>query len=245
MKTLKCILSTILLLSITGYLQARPFSNARLMMSETSDRHLSGFNAIDLAGPFDVYIKQGSTESVNVDAPHDVIDRVITEVNNGILKIYTRHDTWNWGNWWGNHKKIIVYVEVKDINSINISGSGDIYFKEGITANSLKLRISGSGDILGKVNVKMLDSSISGSGDMKLWGKAEESTVRIVGSGDFTAHDLVTISTNVHLTGSGDARINASEKIAATVNGSGDVHYSGAARNISSSKSGSGDISRD
>jgi hypothetical protein len=52
------------------------------------------------------------------------------------------------------------------------------------------------------------------------------------------------VNTAVHISGSGDASINASNKIDASVSGSGDIHYTGAAKNISSSKSGSGDISR-
>jgi hypothetical protein len=179
-----------------------------------------------------------------VEAPADIMDHIITEVNGGVLKIYNKHDGWSWGNWWGNHKKVVVYVTAKDLNSINISGSGDVFFKDGLSTNALKLKISGSGDMMGKLSVKTLESSISGSGDMKLSGRAESSTVSMVGSGDFTARDLLTVSTNVHVSGSGDAKINASDKVDATVRGSGDIHYTGGAKNIHQSKSGSGDITR-
>jgi hypothetical protein len=213
-------------------------------IADVSDRHLSGFNAVELGGSFDVYITQGSTESVKVEAPSDVMNHIITEVSGGVLKIYNKHDSWHWGNWWGNHKKIVVYVSAKALNAVSISGSGDVFFKEGLSGNSLKLRISGSGDMLGKVSVKNLESSISGSGDMKLSGNADSSTVSVVGSGDFTARNLVTVNSAVRVSGSGDADINASDKIDAAVIGSGDVRYTGSAKNISKSKTGSGDISR-
>jgi hypothetical protein len=244
MKTLTKILFVAFIIVIVGQSFTIPDKISGNKIAETSNRHLSGFNGVHVAGPFDVYITQGSTESVKVEAPADVIDRVLTEVKDGVLKVYNKHDTWNWGNWWGNHKKIIVYVTAKDLNNITISGSGDVTFKEGITTSALKLRISGSGDMTGKVDVKNLESSISGSGDMKLSGRAETSTVRVVGSGDFTARNLVTVSSEVRVTGSGDAEINASDRVDAAVSGSGDVHYTGDAKNVSSSKSGSGDISR-
>ena len=95
----------------------------------------------------------------------------------------------------------------------------------------------------GRVDAKTLESDISGSGDMKLSGHADNSTVSVVGSGDFTAHGLTTMSTTVHVSGSGDADINASDKLDASVVGSGDVNYSGHPKNIHKSKSGSGDIS--
>ena len=208
------------------------------------DRHLSGFNAIDAAGSFDVYITQGANESVKVDAPADVIDRIVTEVDGGTLRIHDKHGSWSWGDWWGGgHKKIAVYVVVNQVNSIGITGSGDVYFKEGIRSSNLKLWVSGSGDVYGKVDAKSLECDISGSGDMKLAGHAESSSVSVSGSGDFTARDLATTNTSVHVSGSGDASINVSNSLDASVSGSGDVSYSGSPQHVIKSKSGSGDIS--
>lgn len=244
MKSFAKILLAVMLLIAGTHAFAKSNLAAKANASEIVDRHLSGFNAVNVAGPYDVYIKQGATESVKVEAPADMIDRILTEVNGGVLKIYSRHNNWNWGFSWGNHRKIVVYVVAKDLNSINISGSGDVSFKEGITANSLKLRITGSGDMTGRVEAKTLESSITGSGDMRLSGHAENSAVSVVGSGDFTARNLITVNSSVRVAGSGDAYVNASQRVDAAVNGSGDVHYTGAAKSINSKKSGSGDISR-
>ncbi|ASU32610.1 head GIN domain-containing protein [Mucilaginibacter xinganensis] len=242
MKSIAKIMLAALLLTGAGYTYAKPNPNVKVLSAEIVDRHLSGFNGVNVAGPFDVFIIQGSTESVKVEAPSDVIDRIITEVNNGVLKVYSKHDNWNWGNWFGNHKKIAVYVVAKDLNAVSITGSGDVSFKEGLTTNSLRLKISGSGDMSGKIDVKSLESSISGSGDMRLAGRANTSTVSLVGSGDYTARNLETATTMIRLTGSGDAYVNASEKIDAALHGSGDIHCSGNPKNVSKSKNGSGDI---
>jgi len=247
MKLLTRLFLSAALLSAPAYVFANSHTTTiNTNQYKTEDRHLSGFNAVDLEGSFDVFLTQGSTESVRVEAPEDVIHRILTEVHDGVLKIYNRHDVgFHWGDWFGSHhKKIAVYVTVKDINSINVSGSGDISFKEGITANTLKIRVSGSGDMVGKVNVKTLESSVSGSGDVKLSGSADNSTVSVVGSGDFTARNLVTINTAVRVSGSGDVDINASNKVEASVSGSGDVHYNRGVKSVSASKSGSGDIER-
>src|ERR1022692_2554701 len=143
MRSLTKILLAAILIAGAGFTIAKPHLTVKVSPSEIVDRHLSGFNAVNVAGPFDVDIIQGTTESVKVEAPADEMDRILTEVNGGVLKIYSKHEMWSWGDWWGHHKKILVHVTVKDVNSINISGSGDVFFKEGITANSLKLRISG------------------------------------------------------------------------------------------------------
>ncbi len=209
--------------------------------ADTQDRHLSGFNGLSVSGSFDVYLTQGATESVRVEAPKDVIDRIITDVQGGVLNIYNKKG-FNWHDWNFGHQKMVVYVTVKDINSIGVSGSGDVYFKEGISAGALKIRVSGSGDVTGKLTAKTLETGISGSGDVKLNGRADNTTVSVSGSGNFSGRDLVTVSTAVRVTGSGDATINASDRIDASVSGSGDISYTGSAKHVSTSKSGSGDI---
>jgi hypothetical protein len=210
--------------------------------SRIEDRHLTGFNAISLSASYDVYITQGTAESVKVEASDEDQEHIVTEVSGGVLNIYEKHNHglhWNWGN-----KKQVVYVVARDINSISISGSGDVFFKSGINTNSMKIKISGSGDIVGRLTVKTLDATISGSGDVRLSGRAGDSNVRVSGSGDFEGRDLVTASTAVRVVGSGDATVNAGTKIDAAVSGSGDISYTGGAKQVSISKAGSGDIHR-
>jgi len=222
--------------------------------SKIVDRNLSGFTSIKIAGPFDVHLVQGTVESVKFEKPNDIPEeRIVTEVDKGVLKIHNKHDNWGWsfnswysekGVWRARRKKIVVYITARDLNAISISGSGDITFDGGVTATSLNLRVRGSGHMQGKVEVKTLTSRISGSGNMKLSGSAESSRVKVVGSGNFTARDLVTVNSAAHVSGSGKAEVNASDKVDAAVRGSGDISYTGTAKIVSKSKSGSGEINR-
>jgi hypothetical protein len=246
MRSLTKILLAAILLSAPVFTYAKAHPSEETVFSKIEDRHLSGFNALDLAGSFDVYITQGSTESVKVEAPDNIIDHIITEVSGGVLKVYNKNDNgFRWGDLFGNHKKIAVYVVVKDVNSIGLTGSGDVFFREGIHTNTLRLRVSGSGDMSGTVDAKTVETSISGSGDVKLSGRADNSTVSVGGSGDYSGRNLVTINTAVRVSGSGDASVNASNRVDASISGSGDIRYTGGAKSVSSSKSGSGDIGRD
>ena len=216
------------------------------------DRQLPAFSSIRIAGPFEVHIIQGTTESIKYELPADVVGRVITEVEDGVLKIRNKHDNWGWGydSWyseksvWRNHKKIVVFVSAKKLDGLSVSGSGHAIFNEGIASQELSLRTSGSGDIVGKIEVKTLWSHISGSGSIKLSGTAESSTVKVSGSGNFSSRNLLTANSTAHVSGSGRVEINASDKIDAIVHGSGGVNYTGSAKNVYSSTSGSGVVSR-
>ena len=245
----------LLILFITGncYAFAKPDTTSKADSTYvTVDRHLTGFNSLHISGPFDVKITQGTVESVTLDAPKNILDRIVTEVNNGELRITNKHDNWGWSekswwsdkSWWRHHKKILVHVTVKDLNSIKLSGSGSALFENGITTNALKLTVRGSGNIEGKVQVKKLESSISGSGGIKLSGTAESSAIGVTGSGSFTAPELITSNSAVHLSGSGGAKINATDKVDAAISGSGGVSYTGTAKIVNTKKSGSGSVSR-
>jgi hypothetical protein len=242
MKLITRSLLACLLVTGLAYTFAAPAASAQ---QKIEDRHLSGFHAVDVGGPFDVKLTQGSTESVRVEAPADLMSHITTEVSDGVLKIYNKHnDMFHWGDLF-HHKKVLVYVTAKDVNSIVVSGSGDVTFREGIHGDKMNLHVSGSGDLDGQLEVKTLETSISGSGDVKLSGHAETSQVRVSGSGDYRAGGLHTSNTDVHVSGSGDASIYASNRVDASVSGSGDIRYSGSPKNVYKSKSGSGDIGGD
>ncbi|QEC75989.1 head GIN domain-containing protein [Mucilaginibacter ginsenosidivorax] len=244
MKTLsKILLIAALITGTAGYTIAKTNTPTDEVTQNTEDRHLSGFTSVSVAGSFDVVITQGATESVKVQAPSDVISRIITEVEGNTLKIYTKSDNdWHWFD--GGHKKVMIYVSIKEVNGVSLSGSGDVSFREGLRAGSFRLKLTGSGDVSGKLWVKNLDVNLAGSGDIKISGTADNSNISVAGSGDYTARDLTTNTASVRVAGSGDARVNVSQKLEASVVGSGDVYYTGSVKSVSSSKIGSGDVSR-
>lgn len=211
--------------------------------TEIQDRHLSGFSSIEASGSFDVFITQGSAESVKVEAEHDDLDKIVTEVKNGVLHIDNKRSVggmnWDWGN-----KKRIVRVVVRNLNAVNVNGSGDVAFNEGLRTQSFAMMVRGSGDVEGRIEAENLEFGLSGSGDVSVSGRANNLNVKVSGSGDFDARKLQTVNAAVKLSGSGDAVVNASQRVDAKLSGSGDIRYTGTAKQISTSKSGSGDIGR-
>ncbi len=235
--------------SICGFAQSSPQIQDTTYTITTRD--VQGFDKIHLQGPFNLYISQGTTESLKMDAPNEILSRMVVEVNGHTLNIHNKHDNWGQGynswysdkSWWHNHKRITVYITVKNLERLHVSGSGNVYFTGGITAESLRLRTAGSAKVDGKVDVKKLYSRMSGSGNIKLAGSAGSLRVRMSGSGNFSAREMATVNSHVHVSGSGHAEVNVSDDLRASVRGSAHVGYTGTAK-ISSSKSGSGVVSK-
>ena len=145
---------------------------------------------------------------------------------------------------------------------IAIAGSGDVKFKT-VRADQLKIAIAGSGDVTidavesqsvdagiqgsGDIRLPMLQAkrvniSVKGSGDVSAAGTADKVDVEIMGSGDVRTRKLVAREANVTIMASGDAQVYASEKLTATVQGSGDVRYAGSPANVTRTVRGSGSI---
>jgi len=72
-----------------------------------------------------------------------------------------------------------------------------------------------------------MTSDIAGSGSIHLSGKADVHQASITGSGEINAFGLETQNASLSITGSGDCKVNASEKLQAKITGSGDVLYKG------------------
>ncbi len=229
---------------ITGTVQtfANPVTTATVNVVNTEDRQVSDFKGINISGSYNYYIKQGNTTAVRVEAPAKLLPYIITEVKNGVLNVYTKNNT-NWSNLF-NNEEIAVYITAKDINSIKLSGSGDVFFKEGINTKEISVTLSGSGDVAGKINATSVECILTGSGDMEITGRAENAKIKLTGSGDLSAGNLQTANVNVEVVGSGDVSVNASNSLKAKVSGSGDIRYTGNPKNILKSTSGSGDIER-
>ena len=219
-------------------------SNINNSIGQVQDRHLSGFSSIKLSASFDVYITQGNIGSVKVQAPANKQNAIKTSVNNGVLTITTDHNYSNSGDEWGNDKQTRIYVVVKSINAIAVNGSGNVNFDKGLVAAQLNLSVTGSGDVKGRIDTKTLNAQIAGSGDVAIIGKATTVNVAISGSGDYRCKELITQHTAISLSGSGDAEVHADSRLDAVLNGSGDIRYTGAATQVSTSKNGSGDIER-
>lgn len=246
MKTLTTFLCAVLFLMGTGMAAAQ--SN----LTDTVDRHLSGFDRIKIQGPFKVYITQGDVESVKLLASPEAISRTISTVDGHTLKVRNKYYSWSWGpkrwfrrkdQWNTPREEVTVYITVRDVNSITVSGSGNVIFTDAIATNSLAIRLRGSADLSGNVSTQKLTSRISGSGKIKLAGTATDARIRLSGSANFSAPQLVTETARVHISGSGHASVNASDQVNATLHGSAGLRYTGTAK-ISSSKSGSASINR-
>jgi hypothetical protein len=189
------------------------------------NRKVGEFSEIGLSISADLYLSQGSTNEVVIEADEDVLEKIITEVRGNELVIKFE----KWYNYRGTGK-INVYVTAKNINKLVISGSGDIIAKTQIKAERMDFVISGSGSVLiDDLVVKDIHAIISGSGDIRVGGNtvANELDVTVTGSGGFDSRGIEFKEGDFVITGSGSIKAFITEELDANITGSGRILYKG------------------
>ena len=200
----------------------------------TETRAVSDFSEVQLGGSGKVYLTQGDTEKLIVEAQSDVMPFIETEVRGNNLYLGVK----KYRNW-GHTGQINYYLTMKDISRLKISGSGDIICEK-MDTDDLKLQISGSGDIeLQKVQAGKIASHISGSGECSIDGQANYQDISISGSGEYSAADVKSKKVDISVSGSGDVTVWAIDKLDVSISGSGRVGYYGRPA-VNSRSSGSG-----
>ncbi len=107
----------------------------------TEQRNVSGFSTVQLTTPGDVQIQQTGTESLTVEAQHNLLPRLTRDVADGTLRLSTLD-----GANIVATQPITYRLSVKNLAGLQSSGSGNQVAHK-ITTNSLIVDISGSGDI--------------------------------------------------------------------------------------------------
>jgi hypothetical protein len=244
MKLFRTILTLVVfILAGSEFATAIPNSTTISSIKILSDdeRQVSGFSGVIVSGRHNVYITMGATESLKLEGDADEINEVETKVENGVLKIRNKKQM-NTRSW-NNTGKVNIYIQAKRLNSIILSGSGNVEVKGKVKSTKLNTTISGSGSITATFEVENYNAVISGSGEIYAKGKAANAKITIAGSGDFNGSGLRTSNTSAKVSGSGDIYIVVDNQLDALTSGSGDIRYGGNAV-VNSKKSGSGNISK-
>ncbi|MCO4291965.1 DUF2807 domain-containing protein [Solitalea sp. MAHUQ-68] len=190
---------------------------------KTEERAIGEINAVESSGEFTIILHKDSISSVRIYAEDNIIPELTTQLKgNKTLSIYYRDHRTKYV-----HGKVEIYVPVKNLNSVDLSGSGSIKNTNNTVSENLKLNISGSGTINMVIVGQNLTSSLSGSGLIQLQGSVINNNQTISGSGKIKSFGLTSENAKVNISGSGDSEVNVSKTLDATISGSGNVIYMG------------------
>jgi hypothetical protein len=111
------------------------------VVSET--REVSNFHAIEIDYPAEVIVRQGSQESLKIEAEDNLLPNLKTEVRGGTLEIFYRRE----GGKHVNPTKVPqITIVVWNLDDVAFTSAGELTI-EGLTGDNLDVSLSGAGDL--------------------------------------------------------------------------------------------------
>ena len=100
---------------------------------------MSSFHGIEVATGIELILTEGSTEEVAVSAAtSEFRDKIVTKVENGILKIYYENKL-GAINTKKENKKLKAYVSYKTLDRLNANTGAEVEIKGTLKASSMKM----------------------------------------------------------------------------------------------------------
>lgn len=187
-------------------------------------RPVSDFTEIEVGGAFEVFLRQSESPGVIVEADAEIIEQIVTKVEGSRLKIYLKNNSTHWMR---DIDEMKVYISIKDLKYLDLSGAVDMVTENRISGTDLKLDASGASEVKLELAMQSLNMDLSGASELTLTGTAV--TVRLDGSGasDIEAFGLAVTDLTVYGSGAIEAAVNVTNTLKANMSGACTIRYKG------------------
>lgn len=239
MKNLFKINVLIILLSITScqinFGQNKVKGNRNVI--EKNRNIASNFSKIKVSNGLDVFISEGNTTKIVVEADENLHEIIKTEIEDGTLKIYSEKNIWR-------AKARKVYVTTSTLNTVSASSGSDVIVEDFFTSENFKASVSSGADLTVRINAKTISGSSSSGADLKLIGKAENAKLSSSSGSDLDASDLVAKNVTANASSGSDIEANATESVTANASSGGDIDFEGNPKEINKKASSGGSVDK-
>lgn len=236
MKTIK-IKNLFLLLLLTGITIG---ASAAKDKTKSETRQVDAFSGIHVSSGIDLYLTQGNRQDVKVEAEPELIGKIITRVENGILNISIR-DKMNWDLGWNLTRK--VYVTFVNLNELDASAGSDVYAQNPFKLKELKVSSSSGSDVkIDDLSASFVSVVTSSGADAKISGKTVKMFADASSGSDLDCGGLISQDCEARASSGSDAVVHVTGSLKARASSGGDVRYLGKPQQKDVDESSGGDI---
>ena len=206
----------------------------------TKEITMADFSGIEATGNDHVSIIQGDIQKVEVTGHSNIVDKLETDVKNGIWEIELENGCYT------GDTELSIEIVVPNMNKIKLEGSGNIEVGDFNDQIDMEVEVVGSGNIVmqGNTGTVNLFIDIEGSGDISIMKDFADLTmldIDIDGSGNYEGFNNITDKCSINSTGSGSSNVYVRDLLDVKITGSGNVYYKGNPQ-INADITGSGEI---
>jgi hypothetical protein len=206
-------------------------------------RKVTGFHAIKVSTGIKVYLSQGA-EAVAVSASKEEYrDKIITKVENGVLKIYYEQETLKfWKNGGGTKgRNPVAYVSIETIDGLDLNSGASVGVEGTIKGTALNLDVSSGAFFKGDVNFSTLDVDQSSGSVVNISGTGGSLKIDGSSGSQFSGYGLTVNNCDADVSSGASIQITMNKEMSAEASSGGYVSYKGTGviRNVKTSSGGS------
>jgi hypothetical protein len=219
----KLLLSFLIIATTGGTLLAQKTIND----PNAEKRGVSSFHGIDVGTGIELILTEGSAEEVAVSAATtEFRDKIVTRVENGILKIHyeTKMGSINKIK---ETKDLKAYVSYKMLDMLDANTGAEVEINGILKSASFDLKANTGALVKGEVDIAILKVSQNTGSKITLSGNAEKLDVDGSTGSKFKGEDMNTSSCNVIVSTGAIVSVNAEKELQAKASTGGSVKYKG------------------
>ncbi|MEH6681734.1 MAG: head GIN domain-containing protein [Sediminicola sp.] len=191
------------------------------------------FTAVTASEGLDVFVVQGKTLGIEVEADENIIDLIGTDIKNGRLTIHAIENI-------GKATKT-VRVTLPEITALESSSGADLIVENAIEADKIDLDATSGADLEVELSANEINASASSGADITVSGKVNVLFADASSGADISAKELLSKICHAEASSGADISVNISESLTADASSGGDISYIGEG-NVQKNKSSSGSV---
>jgi len=203
---------------------------------KTQTRNISSdFIAISVSHGIEVHLTMANKTSLTLEADENLHDIILTEVEDGVLRIYAEENIWS-------AKRRKVYLSAENLNEIRTTSGAEVISENTIKADDLDIRATSGSDVRLILDVTNLSCSTTSGADARLKGKANHFIAKSTSGSGIKASELEAKTCEASVTSGADIKVNVTEELEAKATSGGDIRYSGNPKKVRKNSSSGGGI---
>ncbi len=209
----------------------------------TKNFDFAGFDELDIAGSFNVYVQQGDDFNVTL-VSHEgdtKLEKASVTQDGNTLEV-SMNNKWSFFTK-SNNVKLDLYLTMPELSELELTGTSHAIIKN-FNQEDLSFDISGASNCYASVHTDKLVADMSGASNLNLKGKSQKMYLELSGASTLKAYDFETDDTEAELSGASNAHIKVVNSLEADLSGASQMLYVGEPVEVRSETSGAAHITK-
>lgn len=201
----------------------------------TLNPSVSGFSTVKISSGVQVFLTQGETESVRIEARGFSKDDIIARVDGGELKLSIRLQGWLGNNKANrnNSRFVKAYLTARQLTEITVTSGAQLTGEGTFKAEKLAIHSKSGAEITVNVVATDVELSAGAGANATVEGTAQTVSANASGGAEVRANDLKTNTVQADASSGGNVRVYAENELFMRATTGGSISHSGPGRIVS------------